>query len=269
MDKKYLPAKERWHISAIDKKPALKSPVLIVGLPGIGNVGKIVVDFLIDELKAKKLYEITSYHFPHTVFVGEDNLAHMVKTEVFYKKDKKQDFIFLTGDVQPTEQEPCYEFCDLILDLFQDMGGKEILTLGGIGLQEVRSVPTVFCTANSQRIVEAYKKGTKINPNLYGVVGPVMGVAGLLLGLGQQRNIPAIALLAETLAHPLYVGMKGSKEILLVLQKHFSFSFDANKLEKEISEYDKELMQTAQQMAEAQKQENLGGALGKEQHYIG
>ncbi len=269
MDKQYVSAKERWHIIAYEKKPVLKNPILIAGLPGIGNVGKIVVDFLIDELKAKKLYEITSYHFPHTVFVGEDNLVHMVKAEVFYKKDKKQDFIFLTGDVQPTEQEPCYEFCDLILDLFQDLEGKEIITLGGIGLQDVRPVPTVFCTGNSQKIVDAYKKGTKLNPNLYGVVGPVMGVAGLLLGLSQQRNIPAISLLAETLAHPLYVGIKGSKEILLVLQKHFGFSFDTNKLEKEISEYDKELVQNVQQLSEAQKQENIGGALGKEQHYIG
>ena len=30
--------------------PKLKKPILIVGLPGIGNVGKIAVDFLIEEL---------------------------------------------------------------------------------------------------------------------------------------------------------------------------------------------------------------------------
>jgi len=259
---------KRWHITNFEKKkPNLKKPTLIIGLPGIGNVGKIAVDFLIDELKAKKLYEITSYHFPHTVFIGEDNLAHMLKVEIFYKKSNKQDLIIMTGDIQPTEQEACYEFCDLILDLFQDLGGKEVITLGGIGLQEVRAEPKIFCTGNNEKIVNKYKRGTKINPNLYGIVGPVMGVAGLMIGLSKQRDIPALSLLAETIAHPLYIGIKGSKEILLILQKNFSLRFDINKLEKEIKAYDKELIKTVQQLG-GQKQDAMP-AVEKQSHYIG
>ena len=74
-----------WKIDHICKNPKLKNPILIEGLPGIGNVGKVTVDFLIDELKAKKLYEITSNTFPHSVFVNEDNLVELPKIEVFYK----------------------------------------------------------------------------------------------------------------------------------------------------------------------------------------
>ena len=37
-------------------KIEIKNPILIAGLPGIGNVGKIAVDFLIEEMKAKKIY---------------------------------------------------------------------------------------------------------------------------------------------------------------------------------------------------------------------
>ncbi len=59
-----------WKIKQIGKKPKLKSPILVEGLPGIGNVGKVVVDFIIDKLKAKKLYEFSSYSFPHSVFVN-------------------------------------------------------------------------------------------------------------------------------------------------------------------------------------------------------
>jgi len=36
-----------WKIDHIGKKPRLKSPILIEGLPGIGNVGKVTVDFVI------------------------------------------------------------------------------------------------------------------------------------------------------------------------------------------------------------------------------
>jgi uncharacterized protein len=265
-------ARERWHIVSFEKKKIkLNKPTLVVGLPGIGNVGKIALDFLIDELKAKKLYEITSYHFPHTVFVGEDNLVHMPKVEIFYKKgnlkSKKPDLLLMTGDVQPTEQEACYEFCDLILDMFHELDGKEVVTLGGIGLQEVRQTPKVFCTGNHQKIVKRYKAGTKMNPSLFGVVGPVMGVAGLLLGLSQQRHVQAISILAETIAHPLYVGIKGSKEILTVLQKKFALKFDIDKLDREIKEYDKELLRTMQQIGAGQQTDAMGQK--KQSHYIG
>ena len=47
-----------WHIQEHVKPKNLVKPIAIEGLPGIGNVGKLAVDFLIDELKAKKLVTI-------------------------------------------------------------------------------------------------------------------------------------------------------------------------------------------------------------------
>ena len=44
-------------IKELSKKP-IKNPVLIGGLPGMGNVGKIAVDFMVDQFDAKKLLEI-------------------------------------------------------------------------------------------------------------------------------------------------------------------------------------------------------------------
>ena len=249
--------KEPWQFQSFESKaPVLNNPYLIVGLPGIGNVGKIVVDFLIDELKAKKLYEINSYHFPNTVFVTEENLVELPSIEIFYKKGsgKTPDLIFLSGDVQPTEQEACYQFCDIVLDLFTTMKGKQIITLGGIGLQEAPENPKVFCTGAAKEATASFVKGTSLNPNIFGVVGAFVGVAGVLVGLAGKRKIEAVSLLAETLAHPYYIGMKGSKEILTVLNKKFALQVNADKLDKEIKEFERELMQTAEQMEESSKQ---------------
>jgi len=45
-----------WKIRKVIKTmPKLKDPILIEGLPGIGNVGKVAVDFMIDELGAVKI----------------------------------------------------------------------------------------------------------------------------------------------------------------------------------------------------------------------
>ena len=57
-----------WKIKRLGKVK-IKNPILIEGLPGIGNVGKIAVDFIIENLNAKKIFEIYSYSFP-SVFVN-------------------------------------------------------------------------------------------------------------------------------------------------------------------------------------------------------
>ena len=262
-----------WKIEHMGKKPKLRNPILIEGLPGIGNVGKVAVDFLIDELKAEKLYEITSHTFPHSVFVNEDNLVELPMIEVFYKKfdGKKRDLILLGGDVQPTDEVSSYEFSEKVLDIAQQFKGKEIITLGGIGLAEVPKKPQVYCTGNTRQIIQKYKNG-RINDQLYGVVGPIVGVSGLLVGLAKRRNMDAISFLSETYGHPMYLGIKGSIEILKVLDKELKLGISMKRLNKEIKEAESDILQRTEQMSEVSKQtalKKLKGKLGDGVDYIG
>ena len=122
-----------WKVEEFGKKPQLNKPILIEGLPGIGNVGKVAVDFMIDELKAKKIYELFSYTFPHSVFVNEENLVELPKIEIYYAKKNGKNLLFLAGDIQPIDEVSCYEFSDKILDILEGFKGKEIRSLGGVG----------------------------------------------------------------------------------------------------------------------------------------
>jgi uncharacterized protein (TIGR00162 family) len=255
------------------KIPRLNVPVFIEGLPGIGNVGKVAVDFLIDELRAKKLYEITSYTFPHSVFVNEDNLVELPIVEVFYKRfnGKKPDLLLLGGDVQPIDEISSYEFSEKILDIVQKFDGNEVITLGGIGLNDIPKKPKVYCTGNNKKIVDKYKSSL-VNNNLYGVVGPIIGVSGLLLGLAAKRNIEAISFLAETYGHPMYLGIKGAKEILRVLNSKLNLSIDINKLDKEIKDIENQILKKTEQLSEVTKQialKKLQKKLGRDVDYIG
>lgn len=261
-----------YKFAQIGKLPKLKSPVFIEGLPGIGNVGKVAVDFLIDELKAKKLYEITSYSFPHSVFVNEDNLVELPIVEVFYRQSSgKSDLLLLGGDVQPVDEVSSYEFSDRILDMAQQFGVREIITLGGIGLNDIPKKPKVYCTGNSKKIIDAYKSDLVSN-KLYGVVGPIVGVSGLLLGLASKRKIDAISFLAETYGHPMYLGIKGAKEILRVLNKSLKLDIDVNKLDREIKDIESEIIKKTEQLSEVTKQialKKLQKRIGKDMDYIG
>ena len=65
-------------------RPKLRSPILIEGLPGVGNVGKLAADHLISELKAKKFAEIHSKYFPPQVLVQPDGTIRLVNNELYY-----------------------------------------------------------------------------------------------------------------------------------------------------------------------------------------
>ncbi len=249
-------------------KPKLKNSILIEGLPGIGNVGKVVADFIIDELKAKKICQITSNTFPHSVFVNEDNLVELPKIELFYKKVNSTNLLVLGGDVQPIDEVSSYEFSEKILDLAERFGAKEIITLGGIGLPEIPKKPRVYCTGNSKKIIEKYKSNV-VHDKLYGIVGPIVGVSGLLLGLASRRKVNAIALLAETYGHPMYLGIKGAREILKVLNDKLKLGIKVDKLEKEIKYIEKQILKRTEEMGNITSKDAIGKLKSGQTSYIG
>ena len=232
-----------WKLNYTGKKPSLNNPILIEGLPGIGNVGKIALDFIIDELGAKKIGEFQSYAFPHSVFVNEDNLVELPSIEVYAKqfKNGRNDLLLLAGDIQPLDEQSCYQFSDTVLDMAQDLGCNEVVTLGGIALKQVPKDPQVFLTGNNKDIVKAYQKGTKISNKLYGIVGPIVGVSGVLLGMAARRKIKAVSLLAETYGHPMYLGIAGARQILRLLNGKLNLKLKMKQLEQEMSEIEQEI----------------------------
>jgi len=111
-----------------------------------------------------------------------------------------------------------------------------------------------------------------VNTKLYGVVGPIIGVSGLLMGLAKRRKIEAISLLAETYSHPMYLGVKGAKEILKVLNKNLELGIDIKELEKEIKNVEEEMIKKTKEFETVSKHaalRRLKGGIGEETEYIG
>ena len=90
------------------------------------------------------------------------------------------------------------------------------------------------------------------------------------MGLAEKRGIKGVALLAETFGHPIYLGIKGAKELLRVLENKFSFKIDLKKMSKEIVEVEKELMKKTKEWA-AEISSSRAGAKAKDEEasYIG
>ncbi|MGM5481139.1 MAG: PAC2 family protein [Nanobdellota archaeon] len=226
--------------TTLKKNFSCKEPIFIEGLPGIGNVGKVVIDTIIEKIAAKEIGTFESHNMPNSVFVNDNNLVQLPSIQLYHATINNQDFLFLTGDAQPSQEQASYELAEELLSVIGQFGGKKLITLGGIGLNEIPDDPGIFVTGNNKAFIKEFKeKGA--NPNVYGVVGPIVGISGLLLGLAKNRRMKSVALLGETYGHPMYIGLKEARKILELFNEKYGFDIDLSELDEEIEELEKEM----------------------------
>lgn len=252
----------------IDKNFSCKKPILIEGLPGIGNVGKLVVDYMIDILKAKKVGSFFSFDMPNSVFVTHDGSVQLPSIELYHVNRNNQDFLLLAGDAQPSAQRASYEFTSNLLDLVKGYGCKQVIALGGIGLPEEPTNPQVYIAGNNKKFIKQFNK-FGVNSEVFGVVGPIVGVSGLLLGLAGSHKIQAVSLLGETFGHPMYIGLNESRLMLEILDKKYGLDVDFSELNEEIALVEEELAKEGLGPDVAAKNSRLGKFIKKDTNYIG
>ena len=79
-----------------------------------------------------------------------------------------------------------------------------------------------------------------------------------------------MALLAETYAHPVYLGVKGARQILLYLNKILALKVNVEKLEQDIEDIEEELIKKTKDLEDVSKQAALKKLKSKtEVSYIG
>lgn len=207
------------------------NPVLIEGLPGLGLVGKIALRYMIKQLKAKKIAYLYSPHFPYFVLVNKKGNVRLLRGAFYYYKNPNgpNDIILFTGDSQSQTIEGQYEIADRILDFSEKYNVKTIATIGGYRM-EPKEKPKVFIAATSQEILD---KALQAGATLSTSGSPIVGTAGLILGLARFKKISALCLLGETrgyLPDPL-----AAKSVLEVLKSTFNFDLDLTGLNEEIA----------------------------------
>jgi len=249
-------------IKYVDKKPKLKNPIFIEGLPGIGNVGKLAVEHLIEITKAKKFVELYSKDFPPQVFINADGTVKLVNNEFYFKKATKKnqrDLILLTGDYQGLSSQGQYDLVESILDVIQEFGVKEMVTLGGYGLgHEIKDPKVLFATTDKHLVKTIKKYGAVFKKNEPG--GGIIGASGLLLGLGKNRGLEGVCFMGET---PGYlVDPKSAKAVLKIVTKMTNIDIDFSRLEEKA----KEIEQIAKQLNEM---ESMSRERTDELRYIG
>jgi uncharacterized protein (TIGR00162 family) len=238
----------------VRETPKLKDPVLVEGLPGVGNVGKLAADYLKEKLKATPFATVHSKFFPPQVYVNEDGTTRLVAQEMSYYRAQgsgQRDVILLGGDYQGISPEGQYELTERVLHLASSLGVKELYTLAGFAQGHLVEAPRVLGAATSADRVEAMKKfGVVFSKNDPG--GGLIGASGLFLGLGQLFDMQGVCLMGETSGY--FVDPRSAEAVLRVLSKILHLELDLADLEEKAREIDR----IAQKIHEAEQQKPSG-----------
>ncbi len=240
--------------------PELDDPVLIEGLPGVGHVGKLAAEHLLEEFDSELVRRVYSEHFPPQVTVTEGR-ATLACAEMYalYDVDGDHDLLVLTGDHQAADGPGHYRLANGFLDIAANFEVARIYALGGVPTGELIDEPAVIGAVTSDALqddLESHNVEFRDNEP----AGGIIGISGLLLGLGRRRDVAAACLMGETSGY--LVDPQSARAILEILESVIGFDLGYESLDERAEEM-QNVVQRIQQM------EQSAGPSDEELRYIG
>ncbi len=234
----------------LHKEPKLEKPDLVVGWPGIGNVGLIAVDTLRVQTAAEEFGEIEAYDFfyPKKVTIQADLLVDLEfpSSRFYYKKLKQKDLIIFVGEEQPAdgkgayaEDRKGYQMANLVLDVAERFGCQRIYTSGAaVSLIHHTAKPRVWAVPNKAELLGEVKRyeNTILMNEIEGRSGQgsISGLNGLLLGVAKKRGYEGVCLMGEVpdyLSGAPFPYPRASKSVLEVLTRILEIELDLTSLD--------------------------------------
>ena len=213
--------------------PELDDPVLIEGLPGVGHVGKLAAEHLLEEFDGELVRRVYATEFPPQVNVDGDGVAELTCAEFHAVETGGADVLVLSGDHQAGSNAGHYTLTTTFLDIAESFGATRAYALGGVPTGELVEEYTVLGAVSDIDLVEDLEAaGVEFRPDE--PAGGIVGVSGLVLGLGGRRGFDAACLMGETSGY--LVDPKSARAILEVLESRLDFEIDYESLEDRAEE---------------------------------
>jgi len=202
------------------KKLSVKNPTLIEGFPGIGLVGTVACNYLVEKLGMECVGIVSSDKFPPLATIH--NFEPFFPTRLF--ESKKHNFLVLFSEFL-IPLNVIYELSNCLLNFSAKIKAKKIISLAGISIMGEQD--EVFGIANNKEDSELLKKtGVKLIRE-----GASTGVNAMLLIEGKSKGIPVISLLAES--KPGYIDPFAASLVLESLNRILNLKVDTTPLREE------------------------------------
>jgi len=251
----YLEVKE-WNLRRqamglkLYKEPRLEKPDLIVGWPGIGNIGIVTVDMVREQIQAEEFGEIEApdFFYPRRVTIKADLLEDLEfpSSKFYYKRLEQKDLIIFIGEEQPTnggrmyaEGRKAYQMANLVLDVAKRFSCQRVYTSGAaVALVHHALKPRVWAVPNKEELIDELRRyeNTILMSEVEGRggQGSITGLNGLLLGVAKKRGLSGVCLMGEIpdyLSGAPFPYPRASKSVLEVMSNILGIPIDLSKLD--------------------------------------
>jgi len=259
----------------IIEEPDLEDPVLIEGLPGIGNVGRIAAEYMIKHLDTKKFAELYSSHFMPIVLIDDDEVS-LLKFEFYYwNNDDGKDLIFLIGDSQAGKEGSSghFDVAEKVLDLAEKFNVSRIITLGGYSTgdigEEMEEGPEVLGAVTHSEMIDEFE-GSGINfEDTDSNIGMIVGGTGLLLGMAKKRGMEGLCLMGETAGFPILTDPKSAEGVVEIVSDILDIGIPLEDMEEKVEEMEDFLNKLEGLQKKSMKQMEGGDDEEEKLRYIG
>ncbi|MCZ7356028.1 MAG: proteasome assembly chaperone family protein [Candidatus Methanoperedens sp.] len=225
---------EQQFVKIINEPLKSKNPLVIAGFPGIGLVGNITCQHIIEELEMKYVGSVDSRYFPPLAVLFNG----IITLPVRIYESAKNNIVVLISDI-PIHPTASYDISKALIDWMQSIKARSILSIAGIAT--TTGERRVFGGATSAEMLEKIKDKTEIFQ-----VGTISGISGSIMTECFLRNLPAVSLLGETPGpNP---DPRAAVEVLKVINKIFDLSIDTEKLLSQAEQIELELSKLAEQV---------------------
>jgi len=214
-------------------EPTLSDPVLVEGLPGVGHVGKLAAEYLLEEFESELVRRVYADEFPPQVSIDEEGVAELVCAEFHAVETEGRDVLVLTGDHQAGSNAGHYHLTESFLDIAEGMGVEDLYALGGVPTGElIEEYHVLGAVTDADLKADLEAEGVEFREDE--PAGGIVGVSGLLLGMGGRRGHDATCLMGETSGY--LVDPKSARAVLEVLEAVLEFELDYESLEDRAEE---------------------------------
>ncbi len=220
----------------VSRQVRLRTPVFIVGLPGMGFVAVLTTRSLIQQLKAQRFAEVISPHFPDLAVASATGAPRFPTTALYFWQSGvlTRDIVVVDGNTQPLTVFGQYELSGRLVGFAHDQGCSRLICLGGLKRETLTGSPRLYGTCTDYgTLTEVQRHGVAV------MEGKIYGMTGVLLGLAAHRSLQGVCVLAETLGTA--PDATAAKAVLTFLGAYLGLPVDGSALDAVAHDLEKAL----------------------------
>ena len=170
---------------------------MLEAVPGVGNVGKIVVDSLVDKHPSRTIGWILHPDFPPHSTLDSNGLVSPPRINInSILLPDGRTVITVGGPLQPMTAAGQHEVSEAILELASESDTPQLLVLAGLAAgADDREIHVICADAKVRKNLEANDIPVSREHPEAGMIG----IAGLLISLSPLYGVPSVGLVAETM----------------------------------------------------------------------